>query len=331
MKSHFLFKEFIWLVNLLHCRKRMRLCDINREWLSTDMSEGIDLARNTFLRHKNAIQDIFGLIIECDPRDEYRYYLRNAHVLSEDSIQRWMLSTITVSTMLTENMSLSDRILLESVPSEGNFLHTIIGAMKRKVRISVKYQKYGHDDYSNVTFAPYCLRLFQCRWYVLGQFQRPAREGETIKRRKGLTKGYIEYFATFSLDRVKEIKVTDEKFEMDKDFCAIDFFNDSFGVYREEKTPVQNIVIRAYGLQRYYMRDLPWHHSQKLKSWCKEYADYEYTLRPTDDFIRYIMRYGKLVKVISPLDVARKVRKQLLEAADVYADIDDSENSNVKE
>lgn len=65
--------------------------------------------------------------------------------------------------------------------------------------------------------------------------------------------------------------------------------------------------------------------------WCKEYADYEYTLRPTDDFIRYIMRYGKLVKVISPLDVARKVRKQLLEAADVYADIDDSENSNVKE
>lgn len=43
------------------------------------------------------------------------------------------------------------------------------------------------------------------------------------------------------------------------------------------------------------------------------------------------MRYGKLVKVISPLDVARKVRKQLLEAADVYADIDDSENSNVKE
>lgn len=323
MKSYFLFKEYIWLVNLINRRGRISLIDINKEWLYTDMSEGVDIARNTFLRHKNAIEDIFGIIIECDTHDEYKYYISNSHVLSEDSIQNWMLSTITVNNLLTENISLAERILLESVPSDGDFLHSIIEAMRKKVRIKLTYQKYGYDNSSTATFAPYCLRLFQCRWYVLGQFQRPAREGETPKRRKGLPKGYIEYFATYSLDRVKEIELTDEKFELDKDFSAAEYFKDCFGVYREESIPVQKVVIRAFGLQRYYMRDLPWHHSQKEKFWGEEYADYEFSLRPTSDFVRFIMRYGTQVKVISPVDLARKVREQLLEAIDMYNDLEE--------
>jgi len=323
MKSYFLFKEYIWLVNLIHRRQRISLIDINKEWLYTDMSEGVDIARNTFLRHKNAIEDIFGIIIECDAHDEYKYFISNSHVLSEDSIQNWMLSTITVNNLLTENISLADRILLESVPSDGDFLHTIINAMRRKLRINMTYQKYGFDTCSNVTFAPYCLRLFQCRWYVLGQFQRPAREGETPHRRKGLPKGYIEYLGTYSLDRVKEISLTDEKFEINKDFSAAEYFKDCFGVFRDDKVPVQKITLRAYGLQRFYMRDLPWHHSQKEKFWGDDYADYEYTLRPTSDFIRYIMRYGNLIKVVSPIDVAKMVRKQLLDAADMYNDLEE--------
>jgi len=323
MKSYFLFKEYIWLVNLINRRGRISLIDINKEWLYTEMSEGVDIARNTFLRHKNAIEDIFGILIECDTHDEYKYYISNSHVLSEDSIQNWMLSTITVNNLLTENISLAERILLESVPSDGDFLHSIIDAMKRKLRIKLTYQKYGYDNCSTATFAPYCLRLFQCRWYVLGQFQRPARDGEKPKRRKGLPKGYIEYFATYSLDRVKEIELTNEKFELDEDFSAAEYFKDCFGVYREESIPVQKIVIRAFGLQRYYMRDLPWHHSQKEKFWGEDYADYEFTLRPTSDFIRFIMRYGTQVKVISPVDLARKVREQLMEAVDMYSDLDE--------
>lgn len=325
MKSHFLFKEYIWLVNLILRKGRISLTDINKEWLYTDMSEGIDIARNTFLRHKNAIEDIFGIIIECDTHDEYKYYISNKHVLMEDSIQNWMLSTISVNNLLTENMGLAERILLESIPSDSEFLFTIISAMKRKVRIKVTYQKYGHEESSTATFAPYCLRLFQCRWYVLGQFQRPVRESETPTKRRGLPKDHVEYFATYSLDRMKEIELTEEKFNLDKNFSAAQYFKDCFGVYNDETKPVEDIVIRAYGLQRYYMRDLPWHHSQKELFWGDEYADYQFTMRATSDFIRYVMRYGDMVKVLSPVDVAKRVRKQLLNAADQYKDLEDLE------
>lgn len=324
MKTEFLFKEYIWLVNIINRRGRMSLSEINNEWLCTEMSEGVNLSRNTFMRHKNAIENIFGILIECDTHNEYKYYISNKHVLLEDSIQNWMLSTISVSNLMSENLSLADKILLESVPSNGDFLHTIMDAMKHRERIQLNYLKYGDENSKIATFAPYCLRLFQCRWYVLGQFQRPAREGEKPTKRRGLPKGYVEYFVTYSLDRVKEIHRTGDKFNLNRNFIAAEYFYDCFGVYRDESVPIQKVVLRTFGLQRYYMRDLPWHHSQKEVYWSEEYADYEFTLRPTSDFIRFIMRYGKLVKVISPTDVARKVRHQLLEAVDMYKDIDEN-------
>ena len=58
MKSYALFKQYIWLVNIIHRRGKISLSEINREWLYTDMSGGVTIARNTFLRHKNAIEDI---------------------------------------------------------------------------------------------------------------------------------------------------------------------------------------------------------------------------------------------------------------------------------
>ena len=54
------------------------------------MSEGVSIARSTFNRHRDAIQDMFGVIIECDKKDVFRYYIYNSEVLEEESIQNWM-------------------------------------------------------------------------------------------------------------------------------------------------------------------------------------------------------------------------------------------------
>ena len=67
-----LFKEYIWLVNTIHSAKRISLAEINERWQRTEMSEGMPLSRTTFNRHKDAIEDIFGIYIDCDRRDGYR-------------------------------------------------------------------------------------------------------------------------------------------------------------------------------------------------------------------------------------------------------------------
>lgn len=86
MKAYDLFKEYIWLVQTIYRHKRITQKQINELWRETDMSGGVDFARATFARHRNAIEDIFGIYIECDLSDGRNYYIGNSHVWRRDSV-----------------------------------------------------------------------------------------------------------------------------------------------------------------------------------------------------------------------------------------------------
>lgn len=163
MKSHALFQQYIWLVNTIYRAGKISLEEINRKWLDTDLSEGLPLARSTFNRHKDAIEDMFGIYIECDKRDGFKYYIGNTEVLEEDTIQNWMLSTMSVNSVLAESKAVADRILLEQIPSDGDALHVWIDAMKRGVQVIVTYHKYGSDHETQMKIEPYCVKLFKRR------------------------------------------------------------------------------------------------------------------------------------------------------------------------
>ncbi|WP_238300185.1 hypothetical protein [Prevotella corporis] len=48
--------------------------------------------------------------------------------MREDSIQNWMLSTLSVNNVIGESLSLQDRILLQEVPYGGEYLKMAIDA-----------------------------------------------------------------------------------------------------------------------------------------------------------------------------------------------------------
>ena len=81
MKTPALFKEYIWLVNTIYRAKAITLADINHRWIQTEMSGGVELARATFNRHRTAIEDIFGIIIDCNRQNGYKYFISNDEVL----------------------------------------------------------------------------------------------------------------------------------------------------------------------------------------------------------------------------------------------------------
>ena len=141
MTTYTKFKEYIWLVNTIRKARRITFAEINERWLETDMSEGVEMARTAFYRHKCAIEDIFGIYIDCDKKNGYKYYIGNEHVLREDTVQNWMLSTLSVGNVISEGLSLQDRILLETASSGGEYLSQVIEAMKKSVRVKVSYQR----------------------------------------------------------------------------------------------------------------------------------------------------------------------------------------------
>ena len=299
MKIPELFKEYIWLVNTIYQAEKISFADINKKWLRTEMSGGVELARTTFNRYKDAIEDIFGVIIECDKKDRFKYYITNKSVLREDTIQNWMLSSMTVHTAVREGVSLQNRILLEEIPSGYKYLQPILDAMKSNHCISFSYQRYNDSETKiHSDIEPYCLKLYKQRWYLIAKNKKQ--------------------FWTFSLDRIKSLDISEESFLLDKDFDAESFFHDYYGVFREEKTPPQKVVIRASKDERPYLRDLPLHHSQKETNITAEYSDFAYFLSPSDDFIGEILRKKNRLYVISPKVLREKILQSIKEMEKNY-------------
>ena len=247
------------MVNTIHRFGKLTLEEINQRWLDTEMSEGVPIARSTFNRHRDAILDMFGIIIECDKKDGFRYYIFNEEVLEEDTIQNWMLSTLSVNNILSESKAVQNRILLESIPSDGDNLHKFIDAMKRSVRIKVSYRRYGAEAAkSDMILDPYFVKLFKKRWYAMVKFPEPK-----------------SFIFTLAFDRILSLEVTDEKFKYDNDFDPIGWFRDCYGIFRDPEIPLEKVVIRAFGVEVNYLRDLPLHHSQKEVVTTEEYSDFE--------------------------------------------------------
>jgi len=288
MTTYTKFKEYIWLVNIIYHAKAITFAEINERWLKTDMSEGVEMARTTFYRHKCAIEDIFGIYIECDKKNGNKYYIGNEYVLREDSVQNWMLSTLSVGNLVEESQSLHNRILLEHVPSGGEKLQQVIKAMKENRMISLTYRRYGSPENGTYKLAPYCVKLFRQRWYLVSRFE------------SGM-------FSTFSFDRIEKVELLGEKFKIDEDFDAARFFSDSYGIVVDDKMNPERIVLRAYGFERYYLRDLPLHHTQREITSTDEYCDFELTLRPTSDFKAQLLSRGQWVEVLEPQSLADEI------------------------
>ena len=302
MRAYALFQEYIWLVNTIHRFGRLTLEEINQRWLETDLSEGIPIARSTFNRHRDAILDMFGIIIECDKKDGFRYYIFNEEVLDEDTIQNWMLSTLSVNSILSESKAVQKRILLESIPSDGDNLHKFIDAMKRGVRVKVDYRRYGADaSKSEWKLDTYFVKLFNKRWYALVKFSDPDAK-----------------LFTLAFDRIISLEVTEDKYEYDKDFDPAGWFRDCYGIVRDPEVPVTRVVIRAFGREVNYMRDLPFHHSQKEIATTEEYSDFELTLSPTADFFSPLLSRGAAIKILEPESLANDIKALHQAALDLY-------------
>ena len=275
--------KYVWLVETLYHAKKITLKEINRRWLDTDLSEGLEIPRRTFHTWKNAVEDMFGLVIMCDKSDGDRYYIENREVLEDDGLQHWLLSTMSVNNTLLENKALSDRILLENIPSGQEFLATVMEAMKKGKVLEITYKSYWREHESTFQVAPYCVKLFRQRWYLVGNSV------------------YEDKIRIYSLDRVLEAKLTDEPFKYPDDFSPEVYFEGFFGVIHDEDCPLETVKLKIQADQANYLRSLPLHHSQKELVHTGEYSIFSVEVRPTFDFQQELLWNGDALEVLEPL------------------------------
>ena len=301
MKTAEIFKQYIWLADIIHRMKRLTLNEINERWMQTDMSGGLPMSRTTFNRHRLAIEEMFDLCIGCKEsgRKSY-YYIENIDVLENDKLQHWMLDALSIGKLFMENITLKDRIVLEKIPAGKHFLNPIIDAMKQNRKLVLTYRKFGQEEPYTITVEPYAIKVFKQRWYLLAKNYK--RSLPTI----------------YALDRVLSLQVTDELFEFPEDFSTERFFKDFYGVLCHADEEVERIVIRAYPPLTHYLRTLPLHHSQKELQSTPEYADFEFYLHPTFDFLQELFAQMHEVEVLEPLWLRKQMKEYLQKTLERY-------------
>lgn len=277
-----LLKRYLWLIDTLKRGGEMTYNEIADRWDKSSVNDnGTILSKRTFYNHCQAVSRHFGIDIECRRgRGLNLYSITNPEAIEENSVIKWTLDSFSLGELLIANASISDKILLEEIPSGREWLEPILKALQDNLQIEIEYENFFGVKFIGKV-SPLCVKLFKRRWYVLC---------EVGKDRKRI----------FSLDRVKSLVATDSSFIYPKDFVPADYFRDVFGIVAGTGGKVENIRIRTYAELPGYLRSLPMHHSQQEIESNAEFTDFSLRLRPSFDFIQELLLHREQLEVLSP-------------------------------
>ena len=295
-----LLNKYIWFVETIYNAKRITYEEINEKWRNNALSDGLDLPSRTFHKWRIAVEEMFGLIIDCERKGGYHYYIANADELKEGNIRNWLINTFSISNLLVDNLQLHERILLEEIPSGQKYFAQIINAMKNNNLINMTYRSYWKDNSHNFDVEPYCVKLFRQRWYLLGRSP------------------YKKQMMIYALDRIQELRIIDKNFELPATFNANKFFSEYFGVNIGDEVDVETVKLKVASYQANYIRAVPLHHSQKEVERNENFSIFKLCLRPTSDLIREILWHSEAIEVLAPTEFRNEVASKIGEISGKY-------------
>ena len=304
-------KFYSWLIGLLD-RKHLTFEEIANEWRDANANQDEDeLDKRTFHRYRGNIQSQFGITVECNKSDGYRYYLKRDPIANDD-VTEWMLSSLRLAS-LGDMLKFHNKVMLDTPPYNTEYLDDILAAIDKQYLLKFKYVS-GFGVESDIVLQPAFVRYFKQRWYVVGvKKQRSASEGKAYSSAE--VDGDADLNADVDerklvrclpFDRISFLKLICEKHplpaKMKKFLTPENYYEDCFGIYRMEDVPVEKIRIRAFYPEYNYIEEVPLHESQQKVKESKDgmYREYTLTVRPSRDFLQELLWHGRNIIVLKP-------------------------------
>lgn len=296
-----LLPKLTWLIDEIRRAGYISLDELSSRWeRNKDLSDCKPLSRATFNRWRNAISEQFGIEIACQQIGGYLYYIANPDDIDDNRLKKWMLDSYSVGNAIGNHLSLKGRILVDEIPSGREHFTTILSAMQENQELEISYSPYHKAKSYTFTIEPYCVKLFENRWYVLAN-----------------NIGYGE-IRIYALDRIETAIATGKRFKIPKEFDAEDYFSVAYGVVLDKNIKPERVVLRVYRDHKPYLQSLPLHHSQRLLEDFGDYADFEFYLAPTYDFIMKLLHVGAMIEVIHPASLRETMKRWIRNMCILY-------------
>ena len=287
--------RYIWLIDTLTRYKKLTRKEINDLWLRSPISDGHEIPERTFFHYRRAIEENFHLDIRCTRTGEY--YIEREEDMQNRVLTNWLLDSYAVNSAVKD--ATSGRVAVEDVPSAREFLQIVLDAIGQNEKIEFTYAGFNRSrPEKGIIFHPYFVKRYKQRWYMIGLKENAAS------------------IRTYALDRVKEMKLLSDKFEMPQNVTHASLFDNLIGV-TSSKAQVRVVKIMTQPTQAKYFRALPFHHSQQEEV-HDNYSIFTYRLKLNYELVHEILSYGNTVKVIQPRELELMVRNELESTLELY-------------
>lgn len=303
LNTALLFRSYIWLTETIYSAGYITRQEIDDKWArNTTLNHHNEshIPERTFHNWKNAIQDLFQIVIACDRSRGSAYYIENKDDLKHDDVRAWMLNTFAVNTLVSESRDLNRQILFEKIPSGQHFLAPIIEAMRDKVVLKMTYQSFSKSHSATFTVKPYCVKVYRQRWYMLG-------------------KSEVSELRMYALDRIVELQPTGKHYRLPANFDAEAYFAHLVGVSDVKNKP-EFVSVRVNKHQVDYLRTLPIHDSQHEEERNEDYSIFRYFVVPNFEFVQELRAQGSALQVLEPTWLADRMRKESKKVTALYED-----------
>lgn len=300
-----LFQQIIWLADTVYSNKSITLEEIDRKWSQSSYNgdKQSQYGKRTFHRHRDLIMELFGIEIKCNRATNEYYIANDVSGKSASGVRAWIINTFALNNLSNLTAGMQERVIFEEIPEGTRYLTTIVNAMRQNRQLVVSYQGFKRDEPHTFFLAPYCLKVFKQRWYLVGKPHDHPEEPEP---------------RVYALDRVKTLAEADTPFHLPAKFKAETFFENQFGVDRS-KTEAERIRIKVEKFDANFLRSLPLHHSQREVEQNDKFSVFEFSVAPTTDFILELRKFGPKLEVLAPQSLRDEFAEETKHLNEMYS------------
>lgn len=258
----------------------------------------VGFSKRTLQRDLREIRNLFGIDIEFSK-------LRKGYHLIDDGAENMnfqrMMEAFDMFSSLNAGQEINKFILMEQRHPVGTeHIAGLLHAIKNSQIVGFDYQKFDDEIASARTIAPYALKEFKNRWYIIG---------------KDIAENSDK---TFALDRLANLTISNKRFVPPEAGLVRGNFEFCFGIIGPTVEGAQDVILSFHPFQGKYIKTLPLHHTQFMMADDKTEVRVKLHLNITFDFIMELLSFGDLVSVIEPISLEETMKKIYKKALSQY-------------
>ena len=253
-----------------------------------DDTLNMGISKRTLQRDIKDIKNLFGVDITYSKTS--KGYFINQSEMENMNFER-MMEAFDLFNSLNIAQDLKPFIHLEKRKPQGtDNLYGLLHAIKNKLQIKFAYQKFWEEEITERTVAPYGLKEFKNRWYLMAKDSKD---------------GHVKSFA---LDRLSKLEITSNSFEFTCAYNIEESYRYCFGIISPTDEEPQDIILSFNSVQGKYIKTLPLHETQEILIDNEIELRIRLRLRFTHDLLMELLSYGGNMKVLQPQSLINEIK-----------------------